>query len=85
MTEGHLDIIIDEAEQFTTWKDSQLGLRNDTMPGLLKRISGKFYVKSRILYECVKEYTFGHISRGNAQEGIKVNSMDSHNRVCKTS
>ncbi|MFO7933844.1 MAG: DUF4974 domain-containing protein [Bacteroidales bacterium] len=58
MKEGDLDIIIDETEHYTAWKDSKLVLRNDPMPRLLKRIERWYNVKFNILDESIREYTF---------------------------
>ncbi|MFO7922621.1 MAG: FecR domain-containing protein [Bacteroidales bacterium] len=58
MKEGNIDVIIDETEQYTAWKDNKLVLRNDPMNRLLKRTERWYNVKFNILDESISEYTY---------------------------
>lgn len=56
--EGELDIKLDDAEKYTSWKDGKLVLRNDPMPNQLKRIERWYNVKFNILDESINEETY---------------------------
>lgn len=58
MKEGELEIIIDETENFTSWKEGKLVLRNDPMPRLLKRIERWYNVEFNIIDEGIKDFTY---------------------------
>jgi len=58
MEEGSLNIVIDNTDQFTAWKDGKLVLRKDPMPKLLKRIERWYNVKFNILDESINEYIY---------------------------
>lgn len=58
MKEGGLDIIMDDAEYYTAWKDGKLVLRKDPMPRLLKRIERWYNVKFNILDKSIEEFTY---------------------------
>ena len=58
MKEGNIDIIIDQTEKYTAWKDNKLVLRNDPMHRLLRRTERWYNVKFNILDESINEYTY---------------------------
>lgn len=58
LKDGDLNIVLDETEYYTAWKDGKLILRNDPMPRLLKRIERWYNVKFNILDPSIKEYTY---------------------------
>jgi len=58
MEDGVLNIMVDDTEQYTSWKEGKLVLRNDPMPYLFKRIERWYNVEFNILDERINEYTF---------------------------
>ncbi len=73
---GDINIIIDETEQYTSWKDGKLVLRNDPMPRLLKRIERWYNVKFNIIDESIKEYTYwATFEEENLEQVFKLLSL----------
>ena len=76
LKDGDINIIIDETEQYTSWKDGKLVLRNDPMPRLLKRIERWYNVKFNIIDESIKEYTYwATFEEENLEQVFKLLSL----------
>ena len=76
MKDGKVEIILDETDHYTSWKDGKLVLRNDPMPHLLKRIERWYNVKFNILDESINEYTYwATFEEENLDQVLKLLSL----------
>jgi len=65
-----------DIEQYSSWKDGMLVLRNDPMPVLLKRIERWYHVKFNVLDKGINEYTYwATFEQENLEEVLELLSL----------